>query len=149
METVECFTCGCEYTVFQNNDYGYYNCCKECGQNKYEEEQEKELPVLPNDIFSLILNIRGEEMKNDLYKKKFNNCIADINYLGETMCDGWDEEEWENDHSDEYSHYYRIENIFDTITDWKIDEAQEDALDKYLESQEADYSTHPSLLALS
>ena len=68
MECVECHTCGCEYNVFQNNEYGYLNCCKNCGENRYEEEQEEkkpETPYLPEDIFSLILKIRSEEMKKE------------------------------------------------------------------------------------
>jgi hypothetical protein len=82
MECVECHTCGCEYNVFQNNEYGYLNCCKGCGENRYEEEQEEkevETPYLPEDIFSLILKIRNEEMKKDLYKKRYDNFVKDFN----------------------------------------------------------------------
>lgn len=142
MECVECHTCGCEYNVFQNNEYGYLNCCNNCGENRYEEEQEQkkpETPYLPENIFSLILKIRGNEMKNDKYKKNFNKCIEDIQFIGDQII--------EVDLTDPQDRITCV--MLDYIYELKIEEAKEDALDKYLESQEPDYSTHPSLLALS
>ena len=147
LELVECNCCGTRYGVTDNNIHGYYNCCYECGDNKYEEEQEeKETPVpqLTFDMISKILNIRMESKKDDRYKKNFNECMKDIDHLGELQFESWsdrDEEEWEvvfsrSGSGHTYTHYYRIENIFETILEWKIEDSQESTLDDYLESQE-------------
>lgn len=37
-ECVKCNSCGCHYNGSENNRYGYFNCCYQCGENKYEDE---------------------------------------------------------------------------------------------------------------
>ena len=82
LELVECNCCGTHYGGTDNNIHGYYNCCYECGNNKYEEEQEeKETPVpqLNFDMISKILNIRMESKKDDRYKNNYNNFVKSFN----------------------------------------------------------------------
>ena len=41
---------------------------------------------LPNDIMQMIMNVRREEMKNDKYKKNYNNFVKSFNKAVDIYC---------------------------------------------------------------
>jgi|TARA_R110001632_G_C11339492_1_gene417254 hypothetical protein len=95
----------------------------------------------------MILNARTVEMKKDREekhrlknKKRFTNCLDDIKYFGDYL-------QYDSETTAEDEDFNMC--IFEMIMEWKMEYFQESELDNYLESQEADYSTHPSLLELS
>ena len=82
-ETCYCKECGCDYDVSNNNEYGYYNCCLPCGENKYEEYlEEQELKKrkqinfndLPCAIKSIIFKINRDKKLIEASKLGYNAC---------------------------------------------------------------------------
>jgi len=62
MECVECNACGSQYNGSDNNMYGYFNCCYDCGENRYEDEC-----------------ILREEKIQESWKMKFNDVMSELN----------------------------------------------------------------------
>jgi len=62
MECVECNSCGSHYNGSDNNMYGYFNCCYDCGENRNEDEC-----------------ILREEEVQESWKKKFNDVMSELN----------------------------------------------------------------------
>lgn len=72
-----CKECECDYDFTNNNQYGYFNCCSSCGENKYEEylEEQEELKKkeinfndLPCDIMTKIMNINKNQERLECYR---------------------------------------------------------------------------------
>lgn len=81
-ECVKCNSCGCHYNGSENNRYGYFNCCYECGENKYEDEriiQEEKKSIFANLPNNLIMNII--KMAEDERKKEERE-LAEYNTFG-------------------------------------------------------------------
>ena len=96
-ETCYCKECGCDYDINNNNEYGYMNCCLQCGENKYEEyleEQElkkrKEINFndLPSDLMTKIMNINKVVDKQEKLNKKVITHINNINQILDNNFEG-------------------------------------------------------------
>ena len=100
-ETVICKECECDYDFTNNNQYGYFNCCSPCGENKYEEylEEQEELKKrkeinfndLPCAIMTKIMNINKNREKEEKLieeaKLGYNACGNHILILNEIYKD--------------------------------------------------------------
>lgn len=112
-ECVKCNSCGCHYNGSENNRHGYFNCCYECGENKYEDEciiQKENSRVLPFEMIAKILNIRMESKKDDRYKNNFNAVAKSIDELDQVIkCKATFVAEYPNDFEhDSTSRLYEI-----------------------------------------
>ena len=113
-ETCYCKECGCDYDINNNNEYGYMNCCLQCGENKYEEYlEEQELKKrkqinfndLPCDLMTKIMNINKVADKQEkINKRVINHLKAIINNSGGARMSNGGQSDWCVEFPVDYQH---------------------------------------------
>ena len=84
---VLCERCSMYYDIFNNSER--CNTCDGCYEIIKEEEEEaqkkSDIPELPDEIMKYIMNINKERERDELYKKRYDIVITQMNFYFEEI----------------------------------------------------------------